>query len=97
MPTTSCTSAIILSSSTALIHRTWRPGFVLLWPLLWGCGCWRAAALAFFLPMMSLGCLSTSTWSTFIVGNNRCSREFLKHAGLEQVDAVGGSETLRMM
>ena len=23
--------------------------------------------------------------------------EFLKHAGLEQVDAVGGSETLRMM
>ena len=26
-----------------------------------------------------------------------CVREFLKHAGLEQVDAVGGSETLRMM
>ena len=23
--------------------------------------------------------------------------EFLKHTGLEQVDAVGGSETLRMM
>ena len=28
---------------------------------------------------------------------NPYSQEFLKHAGLEQVDAVGGSETLRMM
>ena len=27
----------------------------------------------------------------------RRAQEFLKHAGLEQVDAVGGSETLRTM
>ena len=60
---------------------------------------WRGFTPAFvkLAPFSIISLTLLEKLTALYTGGKSSALEFLKHAGLEQVDAVGGSETLRMM